>query len=206
MPLRSDDYRPDNANGVETAPVSRVVATTLIRPGAVAAFGAATKEEPMLRKPNVNVITFALLAVVLAVFAGVGYGAPGGNGKGQGQGGQDTTTSGTATDTPTSTSTNTATSNTSAGNGKGQGKADPSSASCSFSNDVVAASGLPTGVVINFMISDSSGTSGWVLGFTDSGTWSVSVPAPNGPTTYQFVSQTWGPNGSKYSVYASCSA
>jgi hypothetical protein len=162
----------------------------------------------MLRKPNLNVITFALLAVVLAVYAGVGYGAPGGNGKGQGD--QSTTTSSTTTsaattDASTSTSSNTTTSNTSTGSGKGQGKNDPVSAGCSFSNNVVTATGLPVWTVINFLITDSSGSNGWVLGMTDDGTWAQNVSAPNGPTTYQFISSTWGPNGSKYSVYATCS-
>jgi hypothetical protein len=90
--------------------------------------------------------------------------------------------------------------------GHGGGKASASSASCSVSGNTVSAGGLPTGVVINFMVSDSSGTSGWVLGISDNGNWSVNVPSANGPTTYQFVSATWGPNGSKYDVYASCSA
>jgi len=77
--------------------------------------------------------------------------------------------------------------------------------SCVVSNGTVNATGLPTGEVINFLVTDSSGTSGWVLGYTDDGAWSVSVAPANGPTTYQFVSKTWGPNGSKYTVFASCS-
>jgi hypothetical protein len=92
------------------------------------------------------------------------------------------------------------------GNGGGNGhgnNSDPAQASCSVSGDVVSATGLPTDQVINFMVTDASGTSGWVLGMSD-GTWSVSVPAQNGPTTYEFVSRTWGPNGSKYDVFASC--
>jgi hypothetical protein len=79
------------------------------------------------------------------------------------------------------------------------------SASCAVAGPVVTASGLPTGEVINFMVTDSAGTRGWVLGFTADGTWAVSVPAANGPTTYQFVSRTWGPNGSHYNVFATCS-
>ena len=55
------------------------------------------------------------------------------------------------------------------------------------------------------MVNDNAGTWGWVLGFTPDGAWSVSVPATNGPTTYQFVSRTWGPNGTHYTVFASCS-
>lgn len=75
---------------------------------------------------------------------------------------------------------------------------------CTVAGNVVSATGLPTGQVINFLVTDASGTRGWVLGFTADGTWSVAVPAQNGPTTYQFVSRTWGPNGSKYVVYSSC--
>lgn len=90
------------------------------------------------------------------------------------------------------------------GNGNGQGhNGDPAPASCTVSGNVVSAVGLPTDEVINFLISDASGTWGWVLGMSD-GTWSVEVSAPNGPTTYEFVSRTWGPNGSKYDVFASC--
>lgn len=87
--------------------------------------------------------------------------------------------------------------------GKGP-NATASSATCSVSDGVVSAVGLPTDEVINFLITDERGTSGWVLGMSD-GTWSVGVPAPNGPATYQFVSRTWGPNGSKYTVFAGCS-
>ncbi len=77
---------------------------------------------------------------------------------------------------------------------------------CTVSGNVVSATGLPTDQVINFMVTNSSGTTGWVLGFTADGNWSVNVPASSGPTTYQFVSRTWGPNGSKYTVFSSCSA
>lgn len=80
------------------------------------------------------------------------------------------------------------------------------SASCSVAGTAVNATGLPAGQLINFLITDSSGTYGWVLGYTDTGTWSVSVPPQDGTTTYQFVSKTWGPNGSKYDVFASCSS
>ena len=55
-------------------------------------------------------------------------------------------------------------------------------ASCTVSGSTVAASGLPTDQVINFMVNDNAGTWGWVLGFTPDGAWSVSVPATNGPT------------------------
>jgi hypothetical protein len=92
------------------------------------------------------------------------------------------------------------------GNGNGHGSdAAPGPASCSVSGNVVSATGLPTDQVINFLVTDNAGTWGWVLGMSD-GTWSVTVPAQNGPTAYQFVSKTWGLNGSKYDVFASCSA
>lgn len=83
---------------------------------------------------------------------------------------------------------------------------DSSTVSCTVAGNVVNASGLPTAEVINFFITDTSGTVGWVLGTTSDGNWSVTVPARSGPTTYQFASRTWGPDGSKYTVYASCSA
>lgn len=89
--------------------------------------------------------------------------------------------------------------------GKPGGGPTAPTASCSASGSVVSATGLPTGEVINFMITDASGTTGWVLGISDNGMWSVPVPAPNGATTYQFVSKTWGPDGSKYDVFANCS-
>ena len=76
---------------------------------------------------------------------------------------------------------------------------------CTFAGNVVFGTGLPTGEVINFMVTDASGTDGWVLGFTPDGTWAVDVAAPNGPTTYEFASRTYGPNGSKYDVFQSCS-
>jgi hypothetical protein len=79
-----------------------------------------------------------------------------------------------------------------------------STGTCSLSGSVVSATGLPTDQLINFMLTDASGTSGEVLGYTSDGTWNVSVPAPSGPTTYAFVSRTWGPSGSKYDVFASC--
>ena len=81
-------------------------------------------------------------------------------------------------------------------------------AGCTVSGNVVAATGLPEGVVLNFMVSDAAGTSGWGLGYTFDGTgeWSVTVPDRTGPTTYEFASTTFGKDGSKYYVYASCSA
>jgi hypothetical protein len=79
-------------------------------------------------------------------------------------------------------------------------------APCTMSGNVVYGTGLPTGEVINFMITDGSGTWGFVLGFTNDGNWSVNVPAPTGTTKYEFVSRTFGANGSKYNVFQSCSA
>jgi hypothetical protein len=84
-------------------------------------------------------------------------------------------------------------------------RATPSPASCTVSGSVVDASGLPTDQVINFLVTDNAGTWGWVLGFTTDGAWSVSVPGQNGPTTYQLVSRTRGPNGTHYTVFAACS-
>ena len=79
---------------------------------------------------------------------------------------------------------------------------------CTVSGNVVAATGLPEGVVLNFMVTDAGGTYGWGLGLTWDGTgeWSVNVPDRTGPTTYEFASTTFGKSGSKYNVYASCSA
>ena len=76
---------------------------------------------------------------------------------------------------------------------------------CTVDGNVVSASGLPTGVLLNLIVADANG--GWnrALGFSD-GTWSVDVPDRSGPTTYKFTSVTWGNNGSKYYVYAQCSA
>ena len=81
-----------------------------------------------------------------------------------------------------------------------------SASSCVVDGSVVTAAGLPTGEVLNFMVTDSRGTWGWVLGFTDTGTWAEPVPARTGPTTYEFASRTWGPNGSRYNVFASCAS
>ena len=78
-------------------------------------------------------------------------------------------------------------------------------ASCSVDGSVVSASGLPTDQVVNFMVTDASGTSGWVLGTTWEGNWAVPVPARDGWTRYEFASKTWGLNGSKYKVFVSCS-
>ena len=87
----------------------------------------------------------------------------------------------------------------------GKGGKNGLTASCSVAGNTVQSTSLPTDQVINFMTTTATGTTGWVLGFTSDGTWSVNVPSPTGPTTYQFVSKTWGPDGSKWTVFASCS-
>jgi hypothetical protein len=88
----------------------------------------------------------------------------------------------------------------------GKHNAPNASAACSVSGGIVTATGLPTDQVINFMVTTAAGTTGWVLGFTPDGEWSVNVSAAAGSTTYQFVSRTYGSNGSKYNVFAACSA
>jgi hypothetical protein len=88
---------------------------------------------------------------------------------------------------------------------KGGHHAPATTAPCTMSGNVVYGTGFPTDQVINFMISDASGTWGFVLGYTHDGNWSVNVPAPTGPRTYEFVSRTYGPDGSKYAVFQSCS-
>jgi hypothetical protein len=62
-------------------------------------------------------------------------------------------------------------------------------ASCVAVDGVVTGSGLPTNEVVNFMVTDSSGTTGWVLGYTWDGTFSVRVPATSAPTTYEFSAE-----------------
>ena len=76
---------------------------------------------------------------------------------------------------------------------------------CTVNGNVVSATGLPTDVLLNLVVDDANGAWNRALGFSD-GTWSVSVPDRSGPTTYKFTSITWGNNGSKYYVYAQCSA
>ena len=95
---------------------------------------------------------------------------------------------------------------TMAGRGKGANNQAAANAGCSVDGTTVTATGLPTDQVLNFMVTDASGTTGWVLGWTDTGSWSEPVDARSGSTTYEFTSKTWGPNGSKYTVFASCSA
>ena len=97
------------------------------------------------------------------------------------------------------------------GNGGGNGNGgNPHAASvagsCSVDGTTVSGTGLPTDEVLNFMVTDASGTWGWVLGFSGDGRWTESVPPRSGPTTYEFVSRTWGPHGSHYNVFASCSS
>ena len=91
------------------------------------------------------------------------------------------------------------------GNGNGHGDQDRDPASCSVADGVVSVAGLPTGEVINFMIEDSSGSTGWVLGFTDDGMDRLRAGARR-CYDLRVVSRTWGPDGSKYDVFASCSA
>lgn len=90
------------------------------------------------------------------------------------------------------------------GNG---GKPEQATAStCVVDGNVVRSTSLPTDEIVNFMVTDQSGTTGWALGFTLEGWWNVSVPDRNGPTTYEFVSRTSGNNGTKYTVFDSCTA
>lgn len=91
-------------------------------------------------------------------------------------------------------------------NGRGNGNRNVEStvATCTVEGTVVSATGLPGDEVINFMMTHASGKTGWVLG--TSSWWNVTVPERTGDTTYEFVSRTWGPGGSKYNVFASCSA
>ena len=89
--------------------------------------------------------------------------------------------------------------------GRGKGHTTAITPPCAVVDNVVFGSGLPTDEVINFMVTDASGTGGWVLGFTPDGTWTVNVPPATGPTTYEFASRTFGPNGAKYNVFQSCS-
>jgi hypothetical protein len=90
--------------------------------------------------------------------------------------------------------------------GGGGGNNVTASGSCSVNGNVVTGTNLPNWTLMNFMVTDSSGTSGWVLGQTDNGTWAVDVPTRNGATTYEFAGVTYGKDGSKYAVFATCSA
>ena len=122
-------------------------------------------------------LTIAVVALAIAAPAIAGKG---GNGNGNGGGGN---------------------------GGVGGGNITAPSGSCAVSGTTVSATSLPNGVLLNLMVSDQAGGWNQVLGYADDGTWSVTVPAPNGPTTYEFASKTWGPSGAPhYDVYASCSS
>ena len=90
--------------------------------------------------------------------------------------------------------------------GRGGGNAAAAVATCVVDGNVVSSTSLPTDQIINFMVTDESGTTGWALGFTLEGWWNVSVADRHGPTTYEFVSRTAGSGGTRYEVFASCSA
>ncbi|MDH3307745.1 MAG: hypothetical protein OEO77_09545 [Acidimicrobiia bacterium] len=93
----------------------------------------------------------------------------------------------------------------SAGNrGKGHGAIAATTARCWVEGSVVHVVDLPSDELINFMVTDASGTNGWVLG--TSSWWNVDVPEREGPTTYAFVSRTWGKDGSKYKTFTACSS
>jgi hypothetical protein len=89
------------------------------------------------------------------------------------------------------------------GNGKGPSNKEPTG-SCAVDGTVVNAWNLPVWELMNFMVTDASGTSGWVIGYTDTGVRSINVPVPDGPTRYEFTGRTYSADGTKYDVYASC--
>ena len=89
---------------------------------------------------------------------------------------------------------------------KGTGKGNRDALPCEVTGNTVSAGGLPTDEVINFMITDAAGKRGWALGISGGDYWSVQVPDRAGPTTYEFVSRTFGNNGERYRVFATCSA
>jgi hypothetical protein len=92
------------------------------------------------------------------------------------------------------------------GNGKGPANKEPTG-SCQVNGNTVSGSGLPADQVLNFMVTEDGRTWGWVLGFAgETGAWDVTVPQRTGPTTYEFASRTYGVDGSKYEVFASCSS
>lgn len=92
------------------------------------------------------------------------------------------------------------------GSGGGSGGSDvTASGSCSVNGNVVTGTNLPNWTLMNFMVTDASGTSGWVLGYTDDGTFDVAVPDRIGPTTYEYAGVTYGKDGTKYDVFATCS-
>jgi hypothetical protein len=93
------------------------------------------------------------------------------------------------------------------GNGGGGGGNNvTATGSCFVDGNVVTGASLPNWTLMNFMVTDSSGTTGWVIGYTDDGTRSIDVPDRTGPTTYEFAGVTYGKDGTKYDVFASCSA
>ena len=92
------------------------------------------------------------------------------------------------------------------GSDGGNGNVTTGTGSCAVDGTVVNGTGLPNWTLMNFMVTDSSGTTGWVIGYTDDGTRSIDVPDRTGPTTYEFAGVTYGKDGSKYDVFASCSA
>lgn len=60
--------------------------------------------------------------------------------------------------------------------------------------------------LINFIYTDSEGPGGFVLGCTDTGTWTVDLCDPP-PGTYSFVSRGYGSSGNvSYTHFADCSA
>src|SRR6266498_3571156 len=81
---------------------------------------------------------------------------------------------------------------------------------CTFdpATNVVHATGLPYALdhpvygnslaVINFRREDAAGNvlDEYVLGYTATGEMDVAVPAPVGVEAYEFISQTWGNDGS----------
>jgi len=75
----------------------------------------------------------------------------------------------------------------------------------------ITASNLPVStdrncVVLNFIYKDSAGDHGFVLGCSDGGPSTVTVPVSSGPATYQFTGVTRGNAGNvKYTVFSSCS-
>ena len=127
-----------------------------------------------------------IIAVVALALAAPAFSGKGGNAGGNGNGGGNAGNNG--------------------GGSGGGGNVTPPSASCSVDGNVVTGTNLPNWTLMNFMITDSSGTTGWVIGYTDDGTRAIDVPDRTGPTTYEFAGETYGKDGAKYAVFASCSA
>lgn len=80
----------------------------------------------------------------------------------------------------------------------------PNGGACSVSGGVVSATGLPTDRVINIFVTTDAGKEGWVLGFSDDGTWTTDISAFPAPGLVEFASKTYGNDGKKYRVYAAC--